>query len=537
MADPRKRRELTVALLVALALILASLASTRFYFRLDLSSSKAFTLSAAARKLYEQIPERARITYFVSRGLADRHPGPAAIEDLLGELAAVSRGKISFRVEDPTDDPTKANGFGLAPQQMQVVEKSEQRVAVVYSGIVIEYLDRYHAIPAILGAETLEYETVKAIRSLVQNRRTVVGLLPGDGDKSVENDYRTLDTVLRGAGYETRQLARGQPVEPDVDMVFVLGNAAMDRYDAYFVDDFLMRGGKVFFAVKGVDVNPEYNLAASAVPEGGLLSVLSAYGIDVARELVLDQSNLTVPFQTAAPGGGPELSYVRYPHWVALDGRFANASHPVTARFTGLDLFWPSPITLRKLDGLDYQDLVKTTPKAWKQAGDFATGPDEQARYTLGREASEGQYLVGLSVSGRFPSAFALGDLPSREGGEKLQVPASPSKETRIVVVSSADFLTDLMQMSQSGFNASFALSAADWLSSDDDLIAIRTRAETDPRLNRIRDETLRAFMVSLTYFLNLGAVPLAFVLYGILRSWKRSRREAAARPERGGEA
>ncbi|PKL07449.1 MAG: hypothetical protein CVV51_14030, partial [Spirochaetae bacterium HGW-Spirochaetae-7] len=33
---------------------------------------------------------------------------------------------------------------------MQVVERSEQRLALVYTGIVVEYLDRHETIPAIL---------------------------------------------------------------------------------------------------------------------------------------------------------------------------------------------------------------------------------------------------------------------------------------------------------------------------------------------------------------------------------------------------
>jgi len=91
--------------------------------------------------------------------------------------------------------------------------------------------------------------------------------------------------------------------------------------------------------------------------------------------------------------------------------------------------------------------------------------------------------------------------------------------------------------MSDSGFNASFALSAADWLSSRDDLIAIRARAVTDTRLNRIQDQGLRDFLIALTYIVTLGLVPLGVVVWGLVRFAKRNRAERESRAKRGGEA
>ncbi|HQO65588.1 MAG TPA: GldG family protein, partial [Spirochaetales bacterium] len=162
----RKRERLLLALIVV-GLVLAAVASTMYYARLDLTSTRMFTLSDAAKALRNEIPESVRISYFVSKSLADRHPGPGEIEDFLRELESVSKGKVRVRVVDPSDDPAEVDGFGVAAQQMQVVERSEQRVAIVYTGIVVEYLDRHETIPSVLSTATLEYELVKAVRAVV----------------------------------------------------------------------------------------------------------------------------------------------------------------------------------------------------------------------------------------------------------------------------------------------------------------------------------------------------------------------------------
>jgi ABC-type uncharacterized transport system involved in gliding motility auxiliary subunit len=537
MASLKKRERTLLALGIA-GIVMAALASTIYFTRIDLSSSRAYTLSRAARQIGRELSETVRITYFVSKNLADRHPGPGAIEDLLREIEASNKGKVRVRVVDPTKDASEAESFGLVAQQMQVVERSEQRIALVYTGIVIEYLDQHETIPAILSTETLEYELIKAIRTVAGGKRPVAGLLVGDSDKSLQNDYQTLYGILAQAGYIPREQVAGQAVEDDVDILFVLGNSSLDRYDASFVNAFMMRGGKAFFAVKGVDIDPENGLAAKALPEGGFLSMLASYGFKVPRQLVLDQSNLTVPFQTQTQTGAYQIQYIRYPHWVAVDVRYTSADSPLTARFSGLDLFWSSPLELSEIAGVTYQELAKTTTKAWLQTANFAAGPQDQPLYTLEREETLGQYLLAASANGSFPSAFASGDQPSREGAAPAPVPAATqSPETRVVVVSSADFLTDLMKLSDSGFNASFAVSAADWLSSSDDLIAIRTRAETDTRLNKIQDEDLRDFLIALTYIITLGLVPLGVIAYGLLRSARRNKLERASRIPRGVEA
>jgi len=111
-----KKKEGIVFILTMLAIVLAAIASNLYWTRADLSSSRAHTLSMASRNLHKEIPETVRISYYASKILADRHPGPGAIEDFLRELEAVSRGRIRVRVIDPTKNPAEPESFGLTPQ-------------------------------------------------------------------------------------------------------------------------------------------------------------------------------------------------------------------------------------------------------------------------------------------------------------------------------------------------------------------------------------------------------------------------------------
>ena len=113
----KKRAEIVVFLLGLAIILLAALNSSRFFARLDLTESKAFSISRVSKKLFQEIPEQVYITYYVSDRLRKLYSFPQQVEDLLQEYAAYSRGKI--RVESL--DPLAAGGGTRAGQYIGVL--------------------------------------------------------------------------------------------------------------------------------------------------------------------------------------------------------------------------------------------------------------------------------------------------------------------------------------------------------------------------------------------------------------------------------
>ncbi len=528
-----KLRQTILLALTAAVIVAALLVVGRFAFRLDLSSDHSQSLSKVSRQLWKEIPEHLHITYYISPTLSARHPGPRTIEDMLGEFEAYSHGRIDVSVEDPTSRAGAVEGLGVQGRQMQIVDQNEQRVAVVYSGIVVQYLDRTEVIPFVLDASTLEYDLVKAIRRAVKNEPQKLEILIGDGDKSLSSDYKTLNDELTRSGWQVAELNRGDPVPPDTKVLLVVGNNDLDDYDVYRIDEYLERGGSVFVAAKGINVDARQNLTAGPVAKDALLRALGAWGVEVQRSLLLDTSALTVPFQQMASNGAQIIRYTPYPHFVVTRPEYASKVNPVTARLAGLDLFWPSPISLKPIPGVKEEPLVKSTPKAWLQTGNFAVRPEESAGFGAEAGKTGGQYLLAASLTGVFPSAFfGQAKLPERKGAPPLAPEQGPASPGRLFVVGSADFATDLMNMTNSQFNASFIASAADWLASGDELAAIRSRGARDPRLSKVQDPVAKNSLILLAYAVNLVLVPGAVALVGLMR---RRRRRILSRA--GGEA
>lgn len=522
----RKRRSLVVLLLSLAVIVAAVLVAERFSLRLDLSADGANTLSKASRQLYKEIPEQVRITYYISPTLADRHPGPRAVEGLVRSLAAASRGKIAVDVADPASGKKESavEALGIAPQRMQVVEKNEQRVALVYSGLAVQYLGRTQVLPFVISTDTLEYDLVKAIKAAIADKKPVASLLIGDADKSLANDFNTLSQALKQSGWETKEIRAGDEVPPETSVLLVLGNSSLDDYDAYRIDAYLASGGKALFAVKGVDVQIKQGLTAVALKDDALLRALESYGVKVDRDLVLDQSALTAPFQMNSPFGGQTINYLRYPHWVMTRPENRDSKSPLTARSAGLDLYWPSPLELLPRTGVESSTLVRTTPKAWLQKDHFSVSPDEAGQYAAQAASTTGQYALAVTLSGVLPPAYAGKPLPARSGAAALPALPPAPRASRILVVGSSDFANDLMTITGSSFNAAFIAGAADWLSSGDDLVSIKTRGSRDTRLAKVEDPDARSALISLAYAVNLGLVPLLVIAFGLARSMRRRR-------------
>jgi ABC-type uncharacterized transport system involved in gliding motility auxiliary subunit len=526
------KKEAAALTLLSLALIfLGLLLSRRFWFRLDLTRGKAHTLSELSRNLHREIAEPLRITYYVSKRLSAAHPLPGEVEDLLREYVSWSRGKIRFMVRDPAGAAMEEEieSLGMESRQIEIVEQDQTAIATVYSGIVIEYLDRLELLPAVFSPDTLEYDITSRIRSLVRGTERQIGVLAGDAYRDWGSQYRLLNQALVQAAYQVRILSQGEEIPDTLPALLVLGGAEdLDEWALYRIDRYIRLGGRVLFALEGVFVDAEGSFQARIMPDRGLIAMVSFYGATVKQELSLDRTALTLEYQIQNPNGALQIRRLRYPHWIGVLRENASSTHPVTARFGGLDLFWPGHIELNPPEGVKAETLFTTSAEGWVQQDNFATNPELPGL----TEASgpRGKKLLAAALTGSFPSWFQGLPKPRRAGSleELPDMPAEPVP-SRMLVVADTDLVTDLMWYTRSERNLDFILQALDWLGNDEDLLGIRNRSIRVGRLDRISDPAKRAGMMDLTRFVNIFLVPLGIAAGGILLRWKR--RTAGALP------
>jgi gliding-associated putative ABC transporter substrate-binding component GldG len=523
-ADPVRTRRLQrrlIASLVVLDVLLAFLVSARFFLRADLTRNRVYTLSRTSREIVAGLPEQLSLTYYVSDTLRGRSLFPRQVSDVLDEYAIWSRGRVSVASVDPAKGGAAASmeSLGVAAKQMQVVDRDQVNLATVYSGIVLRYLDRTATLPFVSDISTLEYDLSSQIRSLVAGRSRAVGVILGDGRQSLGKNYTYMQQEL-SSQFTLRQVPLGDEIPADITTLLVIGTRDIDEPTAFRVDQFIMRGGRVLFAVDPVAVDLASGLKAAATPSTAVEDALGCYGVRVRPQIVMDVLNQKISFNVQQG----RYMIVNYPQWVTVSGRNVDAAHPITARFAGLDLYWPCPLETITRQDVTARVLARTSADAWVMKESFETNP-LIVQTMKGQSGETGQYILALALSGGFRSAYADRPVPTRPGEGQAQAPLTAcTAPTRLIVVGNAGFASDIIQYTQASYNLTFLSNCVEWLSQEDDLLAIKTRAQADTRLNGIADPTRKAAAMRRAIALNVVIVPLCVIGVGAFRLLRRRR-------------
>jgi len=547
-----KRTQTVIITIITLLIVLcAFMLSTRLWFRADLTKNKSWTISAVSKNLKNEIPDQVRITYYVTDRLKKLYPFPAEIEDLIEEYVSFSGGKITFTEHDPAKENllSRMQELGFPSQQIQVLENDQASFSNVYSGILIEYQNRYETLPFVFKLDTLEYDITKRILGLVDQKEKNVGIIIGDTGKTLDREYGYLNETLKGAGYNPRLISLEEVFPDDLSEIFVLGGAAtLEDWTLYQLDRFIQNGGKVYFALNSTEVNTSpYGIGAKPIPDKGLLAMVASYGAQVDPSLVLDVSSLAMPVPQSF-GAIQVTSMMPYPFYVHVQAQNGNSENPISSGFNGADLYWPNPITLRPPDSVSAVPLFTTTDDAWletktnPQTKSFDIDPQTGGKFDSERAATKGKEILAAALSGKFPSYFKDKPKPFKEGSD-VTLPDMPKEtaESRIVVVGNAgmpydfsmgniDFLSNRFANEQPNLN--FIVQAADWLGGDDDVIAIRSRVAVTGHLDKIADPEKRigAFIIARTA--SMAVAPIIVLLIGIVVAHRRKRRGQDITPD-----
>jgi ABC-type uncharacterized transport system involved in gliding motility auxiliary subunit len=341
---------------------------------------------------------------------------------------------------------------------------------------------------------------------------------------------------LQDAGYRVSVVYPDYEVPDTLPVLFVFGGSEnLGESALYRIDRYIQLGGKVLFAADALVTDGQPNI--NPVQDSGLLAMLKSYGVTIETQLALDTSSNIIQAET--PGAPGRIQLIRYPFWVSVPGAYGNPGQPITSTFGGLDLYWPSPLTLNAPSGITADVLFTTTEDAWLQTENFNIQPAQSWGWLNERDATLGVKTLGAALTGTFPRYFPSkplvdgGDGGVNEdlvlAGDSLPDMPDAAKEARIVVIGDGEMAQSrLLEQTRSQRNLDFLVAAADWLSNDDDIIGIRSRAASGGgRLDRIIDEEKRAAAMGFSHILGVVVMPLAVVALGFCVAGRRRKKIA----------
>lgn len=414
---------------------------------------------ATANKRYSLSEQTAKIVKGLKQGATITYFDQATrfehAKDLLNEYANLSP-KVRVVYVDPDKSPQEAREAGIknyGTALVQIGDKKEEAKSMTEEGI-----------------------TGAFIRDLKNKARNVC-FVAGSGEHQIDDSdrggYSHFKTLLSKDSYDARSIDLLQTAEIPADCTVLVIAGPTHDYQQPAVDaikKYVENGGRGLFML-----DPPLKIARSTIADNdALTNLLQSWGVTVDKDLILDFN----PIGQLA-GLGPQVPLVTtYESQPIVSGMKGTATGFPLAR--SLDIKNGDKTSVEKLFGSSTSSVA--TSNLSSASVDPNDPKNKKGPLTI---AAAGTYNTGQQDS-----------------------------QGRFVVVGSSSWAANSF-LDFNG-NSDLALNTVDWLSSDEDLISIRPKAQEDRRVTMTRAQ------LNLVRTTSQFLLPLIVVFAGVSVWWKR---------------
>ena len=522
-----------------LACVAALVALTHvFVVRWDMTDDKHYSLSEASKALLKQTDEPIEVTLLLDGDLnAGFRRLKKATEETVAEMKVY--GNLSLTL--PSREGTGlADSLGLRPI---VIHEREQNGKTAQTTVYPYALMRYKGRRAVVtllkntrglsgeenlnaSIEQLEFAFMEALHLLQQTETPRVAILEGHNEPDEAHTYDLMAALSKYFQVDRGQIANSQELRANSHILdgykavlIVSPQTAFSDAERFVIDQYIMRGGAVLWALNGVRFSEQVLQSEGFTPivplDLGLTDMLFRYGVRVNPALVQDVQCLPIPVNVSSDPSQPNLQPMP---WTYAPLLLTSQGSPITKNMGQVMSTFVSPIdAVGGEDGIEKRILLATST-----ASRVTATPGEVNLNDMNPDLNAFQYQyvpIAVSLEGSFPSAFAHRMVP--EGVDTDEPIRKSSPRTRQVVIGSGSILLNEMQKNQalpmgydrySGMqfsNRDFAANAVLWLTDGEGLISLREKSVVLRLLNDKRAHDERAKVQAISVILPIAILAL----------------------------
>ncbi len=540
MSKNIKHKILRQSIILIVAVIGINYIASDWFFRLDLTSEKRYSLSDNTKNLFEHLNEDINITVYLE---GDLNVGfkklSKATYELLNELKVYGGNNISYTFVDPSsgginekkkiqEDLQKLN---LSPQS--VFEKKEDgrnSTSYVYPYAVVNYND--YQLPINLlenikgysGAEnlnksieSLEYKFTDAVRRLTLNEKIKIAFLEGHGELD-ELDVLDITDHLSQYYQVDRGVLGSDPtiLNPYKAIIIAKPQKKFSESDKFIIDQYVMNGGKVLWLVDAVNITVD-SLRKTSETIGlysdiNLDDQLFKYGIRINPVLLQDVQASMIPV-TVSDGGKPKI--VPAP-WLYNPLLTPLPQHSISKNLNAVKGEFVSSIdTVNSQLPLKRDILLQTSSYTKSDQIPVFVSLNFVNEKPIQKEFNQSNLPVAVVEEGVFPSVFQNRMIPEgiNAGSKKIK---SESVPTKMIFVADGDIIKNKVrfkstnpqilplgydELTKENFgNKDFILNAVNYLCDDEGWMELRARSYTLRLLdkNKVSNESFKWKLINL---------------------------------------
>ena len=463
--------------------------------RLDLTADDLYTLSEGTKEVLAAVDEPIDLRFYYSDSLDDVgayfSTHASRVRELLAQYQRLSGGNIRIERLDPEAfSPEEDLAVAEGVRGLPITSEGD----LAYFGVSGRNTTDDSEVLAYLAperADFLEYDMTRMIYDLGNPDKPVVGVLgdlplmgsqfnQGQPWLVLEAMFQFFDMRFLGGNHKA--------IDEEVDVLMLAQPQNLDQPSLYAIDQFVMRGGRVFAMVDPLaesminQANQFTQAGGSAI--GALEPLFAAWGVAMADDKVIGDA--VTAQQVGARVNGRQAA-VKYLPWLGLGEQNFAEGDIVTATLERITLNSAGAIKAREGATTVIEPLLTSSNQAMEiDAEPLKTAPDP-ARLISEFQPSGETYTLAAKVTGPVKSAFPDG--PPEGADEELAKShvAEAEKPLSLVIVADADMLHDQNWVRQQDMlgqrvalpvanNADFAVNALELLSGSQSLIGLRSR-------------------------------------------------------------
>ncbi|MBO4282472.1 MAG: gliding motility-associated ABC transporter substrate-binding protein GldG [Bacteroidales bacterium] len=525
----KKRDNLLQFFSIVLLIIALNIIFSFFFFRLDLTGEKRYTLSKSTKSLLKNLDDVVYVKVYLDGSLPpDFAELSLKTREFLDEWRVYSPN-IQYEFIDPSKGktPQELNAIyselyqkGLNPQPVQDVTAEGVNTRYIVPGALLSY--RQQEIPVSLldsdhgllthrsdiinySIEKLEYNIGNAVRRLTHQQKARVAFLKGHGelpnmkvfdaalgivdfyavdsvvlDNKITRlfdvkitDSTTGDFSIEGIKYDLLVVAK--PVLPFSD------------YEKFMLDQFVMRGGRILWYVDPVLAEMDSLMRYPEVPvlalDLNLEDLFFRYGVRMNTNLLQDFNALPIPVRSGEMAGQPQYKLIPWYYFPVIT---PNSDHPIVRNLNVLKTEFVSSIdTVGTRRGLKKTVLLTTSSTTKEVRTPAIISLEILKKRANVLEFNQHYVPIAVLVEGEFSSLFS--------GYENIDQKAfgfsDHSKPTKMIFVSDGDMIKN--QLNEKNYplplgydrytdkaygNRNFLLNAVNYLCDDEDILQVRSK-------------------------------------------------------------
>jgi ABC-2 type transport system permease protein len=575
LSSPKSRAIAGFLGLVAF-LLLANYAAHFFFFRIDLTGDRRYTLAESSKQVMRQLDENLHIYVFLDGDMpVEMKKLRTTIQETLDELKVHAPTRLRYEFVNITEDTdpreldavyASLQNSGLSPVIIQENARDGSRSErILFPGAIItcthellssdenrptgtremavNFLQSNAAVDTdeslLTAQQNVEPALVSAFARIAKKELPHVAFVEGHGEA---DEYETGDISKEMASFA--RLSR-VTIDGNVaalmayDLVIIASPVeAWSEADKLALDQYIMQGGRTAWFIDAVDVHHD-SLANGentfALARGhGLDDQLFKYGVRINPNVVSDLQCAYLPVNIAPSGQTADFKPMPWTYYPLL---MPPPEHAITRGLNLIASKYPSSIdTVGKNPAVERSILLHSSQYSRSQTIPFHISLSQATQRPDAAAYSKPAFPIALLSEGSFPSAFLNRPLSSYRLPEGFLFKGQ-SEPTKMIVVADGDIIrNDIIQRATGtrifplGFdrymnvqfgNRNFVKNCIYYLLDDDNTMQIRPREWTLRTLDRARIYPERSRWISINTLLPLALTLLAGTVFIVLRNKK----------------